>query len=161
MSSTLVNIAYVHASRKTIPDIHSATMKSGILKSFPNVRVVYVKTTRNYEGVEVYVFHLRVTRGTEGNYQALMDRIGSNFYQGDQFVIYKWRSTDEANSKTQTTLNHEPTRAEASKIGYMAPSTTLGATLDPSIQVMRLERRIVPPAPSSIPVSSWASLMKA
>jgi hypothetical protein len=144
MASSLTTIAFAHGSRKLIPDTHSFNLKNGLLKSFPNVRIVFVKTTR-VNGTDVHVLHLKVTTGTEKNYAALFDRIGNDFYQGEQIVVYKWKSREELAAKSSKHSEKvEPSRRDfetsTARLGWK-PSSTMGASLDPSIAVQRFERR--------------------
>jgi len=131
--SQFTRYARVVASNDKGKDSQMFAIKDAI-KAYPGIRVEY-RGIERVNGGNAHIFHLLVPKGTEERYASLTALIGDMFYQGNQFVIYKW--VDRA-SPAPTPV--EPTPAQQARIGYKMNSTW-GAAIDPSIQVQHFKRR--------------------
>ena len=124
-------IARAVASKDKGKDIQQYNIKQAIA-AFPGIRVDY-RGIERVGGENAHIFHLLIPKGTDARYVGLFDLIGDKFYQGNQFVLYKW--VDRAPAPTPA----EPTLAQQSRVGYKINSTW-GAAIDPSIQVQHFKR---------------------
>jgi hypothetical protein len=139
MANNITRIARVVASKDKGKDSQMYAIKDAI-KTFPGIRVDY-RGMERVNGENAHIFNLLVTKGTESRYEGLIAMIGDTFYQGNQFVIYKWvdRSTPTpapTPSPTQAQL-----RNAAARVGYKMSSTWGVEPFDPSIQPLRFEKR--------------------
>lgn len=128
--SQFTRFARVVASKAKGKDSQMYAIKSAV-NSYPNIRVEY-RGMERVNGENAHIFHLLIPKGTDERYAGLKAMIGETFYQGNQFVIYKW--VDRTPAPTPV----EPTPTQY--IGYKMNSTW-GAAIDPSIQVLHYKRR--------------------
>ena len=133
MAYNTTRIARVVASKDKGKDSQMYAIKDAI-KAFPGIRVDY-RGMERVNGDTAHIFNLLVTKGTETRYDGLLALIGDTFYQGNQFVIYKWVDrTTPAPSDTQL-------RKAVARVGYKVGSTWGVEAFDPSIQPLRFEKR--------------------
>jgi len=135
MANNITRIARVVASKDKGKESQMFAIKDAI-KAFPGIRVDY-RGMERVNGENAHIFNLLVTKGTESRYEGLNAMIGDTFYQGNQFVIYKWveRSTP-AQTPAPTQL-----RNAVARVGYKMSSTWGVEPFDPSIQPLRFEKR--------------------
>lgn len=132
MSSVLAPFAFVHAGTKNAngESVGTSSMtsriKSDFLAEYPGARLEFRKTDR-IGGTNTHVFWILVPKANESRFQPMLDRIGSDFHQGNGFVVYKWKPRT-----VETPMVCEPTRMQAAKIGYKM-SNTWGAELSPEL----------------------------
>ena len=143
MSSLGTRIAIVVASAELSEASQMVSIKSFLTK-WSGIRVQYRGKERR-SGEMVHIFNLYIPPKTEARYSELFAYIGDKFYQGNRFVIYKWEQRilpTEAPTPVSTTSVQ--TRKAIDRIGYNVTSTwgvPSPSELDPSIQVLRYERR--------------------
>jgi hypothetical protein len=95
MNSTHVPFALVHADIQCDSDVPMTTcIKNEFLSVYPDARIEFRKTERLSNGNNVHVFWILVPYGTESHHQSMLDCIGNNFYQGNGFVVYKWKHSE-------------------------------------------------------------------
>jgi hypothetical protein len=137
MAYNITRIARVVASKEKGKDSQMYAIKEDI-KAFPGIRVDY-RGMERVNGENAHIFNLLVTKGTEARYEGLTAMIGDKFYQGNQFVIYKWveRSTP---APTPAPTQAQQRNAVA-RVGYKVNSTWGVEPFDPSIQPLRFEKR--------------------
>jgi hypothetical protein len=137
MAYNYTRIARVVASKEKGKDSQMYAIKDAI-KTFPGIRVDY-RGVERVNGENAHIFNLLVTKGTESRYDGLLALIGDTFYQGNQFVIYKWveRSTP---APTPAPTQAQQRNAVA-RVGYKVSSTWGVEPFDPSIQPLRYEKR--------------------
>jgi hypothetical protein len=131
--STVTRIARVVASKDKGKESQMYAIKDAI-KAFPGIRVDY-RGVERVNGENAHIFNLLVTKGTEARYEGLLALIGETFYQGNQFVIYKW--VDRATPSPTPA----PSRNAEARVGYKVSSTWGVEAFDPSIQPLRFEKR--------------------
>jgi hypothetical protein len=124
--SQFTRFARVVASKDKGKDIQQYNIKQSI-SAFPNIRIEY-RGIERVNGSNAHIFHLLIPKGTDERYAGLTALIGTTFYQGNQFVIYKWVDRSPA-----------PTPIQPSRVEYKM-NNTWGAEIDPSIQVLHLKR---------------------
>ena len=137
MSSLGTRIASVVASAEISEASQTANIKS-FLSKWPGIRVQYRGKERR-SGEMAHLFNLYIPPKTEARYSELFTRIGDKFYQGNRFVIYKWEHRTPSPTPTTPAPN-----ARIDRIGYNVKSTwgvPSPSELDPSIQILRYERR--------------------
>jgi hypothetical protein len=137
MSYNYTRFARVVASKEKGKDSQMFAIKDAI-KTFPGIRVDY-RGVERVNGENAHIFNLLVTKGTESRYDGLLALIGDTFYQGNQFVIYKWveRSTP---APTPAPTQAQQRNAVA-RVGYKVSSTWGVDAFDSSIQPLRFEKR--------------------
>lgn len=137
-SYNVTRIARVVASKEKGKDPQMYAIKDAI-KAFPGIRVDY-RGMERVNGENAHIFNLLVTKGTESRYEGLLALIGDTFYQGNQFVIYKW--IDRATVPTPSPAPSQvQLRNAQARIGYKVSSTWGVEPFDPSIQILRFEKR--------------------
>jgi hypothetical protein len=140
MAYNYTRFARVVASKDKGKDSQTVAIKDAI-KSFPGIRVDY-RGIERVNGENAHIFNLLVTKGTEARYEGLNEMIGDKFYQGNQFVIYKWLERSLASTPAPTPA---PTQAQqrnaVARLGYKVNSTWGVEAFDPSIQPLRFEKR--------------------
>jgi hypothetical protein len=129
--SQFTRFARVIASKNKGKDFQIYAIKTAI-NSYPNIIVEY-RGMERVNGENAHIFHLLIPKGTDSRYAGLKSMIGDTFYQGNQFVIYKW--VDHTPNPTPV----EPTPTPY--IGYKM-TNTWGAEIDPSIEVFHYKRRV-------------------
>jgi hypothetical protein len=139
--ATYTRFARVVASKEKGKDSQMYAIKDAI-KSFPGIRVDY-RGMERVNGENAHIFNLLVTKGTEARYEGLNDMIGDKFYQGNQFVIYKWieRTSLAPTSSPTPAPTQGQLRNSAARVGYKVNSTWGVEAFDPSIQPLRFEKR--------------------
>ena len=120
-------IARIVASKALGKDSQMVNIKKDLTK-FPGIRLEY-RGMEHASGEMAHIFHLYIPKGTEPRYSQLFAMIGDKFYQGNQFVIYRWIPRDQ------------PTPKPVKAIGYKNNISTWSCPLDPSIQVLRYKKR--------------------
>jgi hypothetical protein len=128
--SQYTRFARVVASKDKGKDSQQYNIKQAV-SAFPGIRVEY-RGIERVNGENAHIFHLLIPKGTDHRYSELTALIGNTFYQGNQFVIYKW--VDRSPVPTQA-----PTPIQSSHVGYKM-NNTWGAEIDPTIQVLHLRR---------------------
>ena len=134
-SYNTTRIARVVASKDKGKESQTVAIKDAI-KAFPSIRVDY-RGVERVNGENAHIFNLLVTKGTEARYEGLNAMIGDTFYQGNQFVIYKWV---ERSSPAPTPAPSQLRNTQA-RLGYKVSSTWGVEAFDPSIQPLRFEKR--------------------
>jgi len=134
--STYTRFARVVASKEKGKDSQMYAIKDAI-KAFPGIRVDY-RGMERVNGENAHIFNILVTKGTESRYEGLNAMIGDTFYQGNQFVIYKWV---ERSYVPTPAPSHTQLRNAVARVGYKVSSTWGVEAFDPSIQPLRFEKR--------------------
>jgi len=136
--SQFTRIARIVGSKDIGKDSHIANFKRGVLAPFSGVRVDY-RGMERVNGENAHIFNLLVIRGSEERYDPLLELIGDKFYQGNQFVIYKWIDRTPAPTPQEPTLSQA--RNAQARFGYKVNITWGVPAFDPSIQPLRFEKR--------------------
>ena len=142
MSSLGNRIAIVVASAEFGEASQTANIKT-FLSKWPGIRVQYRGKERR-SGEMTHIFNLYIPPNTESRYSELFTLIGDKFYQGNRFAIYKWEQRATVPTLVPTPVPTPAPSTRLDRIGYNVTSTwgvPSPSDLDPSIQVLRYERR--------------------
>lgn len=106
------------------------------LARFPGLRMEYRGTERVADEM-AHIFFMYIPKGSESRYAELFAMIGDRFYQGNQYVIYKW----SPRPTPAPTPAPAPTKKTMDRLGYNVTSTWGVPAFDSSIEVLRFEKR--------------------
>jgi hypothetical protein len=132
MASLMIPLAVARANTDVGVGAMTQMIKAVINKYGSGASVQFIRLNGGHN-----IFHISIPKGKD--FSALLSAIGpanNDFLQCDKFVVYKWIPK----APTPTT---EKAPVDISRIGYRNMSSTWGAPLDPSIQVLKLKKRAV------------------